>query len=153
MAKDVMGDAADQELVRRPVTARAKHDDVGTKLLSLGDDPLSGIALDEKRRYVLSAPAQRFRVALQQLVLRMETPADMLADAVGSRLPADEGWIRLGNVDEPQPGTAGACEPRCRLYDRSGRRRQIESDDDRFRRLLNLRTHLRTLAFTCPEQP
>lgn len=139
-----MGDASDQELVRRAVTARAKDDDVGAKLLTLGDDPLSGIALDEKRRCVLSAPAQRVRVALQQLVLRMEALADVLADAVGSRLPADEGGIRLGNVDEPQPGTAGARDPRRGLYDRTGRLRQINGDNDRSRRLLHLRTHPRT---------
>lgn len=122
MAENVMGNAADQELIRRAVAARAQNDDIGTKLLAFGDDPLGGIALDKQRRCDLSAPAQDFGVALQQLMLGVEALAHVLANAVRSGLPTDERWIRLGNVDEPQPAGAGARYPRRRLDHRTGSR-------------------------------
>lgn len=75
MAENVMGNAADQELIRRAMATRAQNDDVGTKLLALGDDPLGGIALHQECRRVVSPSAERVGVALQQLMLGAEALA------------------------------------------------------------------------------
>jgi len=116
-AEHAIGDAADEEGMKAPVTVGAEHDDVGAEVVGLAEDRLGVRPAKGMRVSREALPHGLRRDRLDASVLFAQFRRDLIAHGPWPHLVADEGGLRFADVQHVELPAEGSRERHRRVHD------------------------------------